>query len=410
MISRWPIAIVVAAAVLPALALSLPALAAEAAINPPSAPTTDLAPAVTVAKATTRDVVEQTIVTGTLVPRDEVLVLPEVDGYRITDVLVEEGMTVTRGQVLARLSREMLDRQIAQQVAAIEKATATVTQADSNIIQAEAENTEAKLALDRARLLMQTGNSTAAVMESRTAAARSAEGRLAFARNGLNIAKADLAQSKAAQDELDLKLARTDIRAPVDGIISRKVARLGATASSSGDALFRIIARGEIELEGEVIETRLPSLRLNAPALLDIDGGDPVHGVVRAIYPEVDKTTRLGTIRISLDPDPRLHIGAFARGTVELARKRSVAVPLSAVLYGAGGGSSVLVVRADDHVEARPIRTGLVDDTYVAVLNGLKEGDRVVARAGSFLRDGDRIKPVAAPEPALNSASAAPTP
>ena len=55
-------------------------------------------------------------------------------------------------------------------------------------------------------------------------------------------------------DELNLRLARTEIRAPEAGIVSRRTARVGMTASASGEPLFRLIARGEIELEGEVIE------------------------------------------------------------------------------------------------------------------------------------------------------------
>jgi multidrug efflux pump subunit AcrA (membrane-fusion protein) len=225
-------------AALLAVALAAPALPARAAGSELPVP------AVTVAVAAEREIVERTVVTGTLVPRDEILVSPEIDGYRITELLVEEGDRVAQGDVLARLSREMLDAQLAQNAAAIAKAEGAVAQAQSTIIQAEAAQVEASLALERTRTLMKSGNATEAVLEQRTAAARSADGRLAAARNGLSIAEAELTQARALRRELDLKLARTEIRAPEGGIVSRRTARVGSTASGSGEPLFRLIAPG----------------------------------------------------------------------------------------------------------------------------------------------------------------------
>lgn len=367
-----------------------------------------LAPAVSVVEATRRETVETVTVTGTLVPRDEILVTPEIDGYRVTEVLVEEGARVVKGQVLARLARDLIDRQIAQQDAVVAKAEAAVPQSQSSIEQAEAAETEARLSLDRARSLIATGNTTAVVMETRTSALRQAEGRLAFARNGLAMAKADLAQARAVRDELSLRLARTEIRAPEDGIVSRRTARVGLAASAASEPLFRLIARGEIELEGEVVETKLPLLREGAPAWIDLGEGGRVAGRVRAVYPEVDKATRLGKVRVRLDADPRLRIGTFARGEIELARSRGVSVPQASVLYR-GGRRSVLVV-AGDRVEDRTIRTGIADEDTVEVRAGLTEGERVVARAGSFLRDGDRVRPVLETPAAPPAVAAVPAP
>jgi RND family efflux transporter MFP subunit len=200
------------------------------------------------------------------------------------------------------------------------------------------------------------------------------------------------------RDELDLRLARTEIRAPEAGIVSRRTARVGMAASGSAEPLFRLIARGEIELEGEVIETKLPLLREGKPAWIVLGDGARITGSVRAIYPEVDKASRLGKVRVRLDADPRLRIGTFARGGVELARTRDVTVPQASVLYGADRRTTVLVV-AGDRVEARTVRTGLSDDDDIAVRQGLEAGERVVARAGSFLRDGDRVRPVTVAPP-----------
>ncbi len=188
-----------------------------------------LAPAVSVVEAVTREIAESVVVTGTLVPRDEVLVGPEIEGFRVAEVLVEEGARVEQGQVLARLSRDLVERQLAQQKASVEKAAAAVPQAQSNIEQAEAAETEARLGFARAKQLAQTGNATTVSIEARTSALRQAESRLAFAKSGLAMARAELAQALAVRDELELRLARTQIRAPAasrsgeDGGVQRPV-------------------------------------------------------------------------------------------------------------------------------------------------------------------------------------------
>lgn len=377
---------------------SLAANAAEPASVPSAIPAADaaaLAPVVSVVPAEIREIVERAVVTGTLVPRDEILVSPEIEGYRITELLVEEGDRVATGQVLARLSREMIETQEASNRAASARAEAAIVQARSQILQAEAAQVEAKLALERTQALVKTGNATAAVLEQRVSAAQGAEGKLAAARGGLQGAEADLATARAQGAEIALRRARTEIRAPEGGIVSRRTARVGATATAVGEPLFRLIARGEIELEGEVPETAMPRLSVGDAAELDLEDGRKLAGKVRRIYPEVDRMTRLGKVRITLKDDPALRIGAFARGRVEVARRTGVAVPVSALLFAADGGASVLVAR-DGRVESRAVVAGLSADGVTELRSGVAAGEQVVARAGSFLRGGDRVRAVPA--------------
>jgi len=369
------------------LALALPVSA-----KPAQAPASQSTPAVTVVRAAERELVERATVTGTLVPREEILVAPEVEGYRIAEVLVEEGDTVKQGQVLARLTRDVLETQLAQNAASRARAEAGIAQARSNIVQSEAAHTEAQQALERARSLMRSGNTTEVVLEQRVSAARAAEGRLSAAGDGLRIAEAERASTQAQQREIEWRLSRTEIRAPAAGVVARKNARVGATATAAGDPLFRIIANGEIELEGELTETQLPRLREGAEARVTVDGERFIEGRVRNVFPEVDRATRLGKVRISLQKDPALRIGTFARGTVEVARRTGVAVPIASVLHGAEGASVLAVV--SDKVEARKVRTGLSAEGFVEISEGLTAGEAIVARAGSFLRDGDVVRSV----------------
>ncbi|TXN54653.1 efflux RND transporter periplasmic adaptor subunit [Methylobacterium sp. WL2] len=381
---------------------ALPARAVETAAVPDASA---IAPAVTVVPAQRREIVERAVVTGTLVPRDEILVAPEVEGLRITELLVEEGDRVTKGQVLARLSQEMIVTQEASNVAAVARAEAAIVQAQSQIVQAEAANVEAKQALERAQSLAKTGNATAAVLEQRVSAAQGAVGRLAAAKGGLQSAQADLATARAAGSEIALRRARTDIRAPEAGIVNRRTARVGASVTAAGEPLFRLIARGEIELEGEVPETSLARIKVGDPASLDLDDGRQLRGKVRRVYPEVDRATRLGKVRIRLSDDPALRIGAFARGNVEVARREGLAVPVSSLLYAADGSASVLVAK-DGRVEARAVTSGLTSEGFTEIRSGVAAGESVVARAGSFLRDGDRVRAVSASKNTSGSTSA----
>ena len=371
-----------------ALLVALPMLALA-----PARAATDVVPVplVSVVTVAPREIVERVLVSGTLVARDEVLVAPELDGVRITTVLVEEGDHVDQGQVMARLSREMLDTQLAQSNATLARAQAAIAQGQDGIDQADAAAQEATLALARAQTLMKSGNSTEATIEQRVSAARSASGRLASARNGLTIATADLALAKAQRDDLTLRVARTDIRAPVDGIVSRRAARVGATASVNGEALFHLIAHGRIELEADVLESALAKIKPGQPTEVTLDGGTTVGGTVRVLYPEVDRASRLGKVRITLTPNPALRVGAFARGSIEVARRTGNAVPVASLLYGNDDAVSVLVVK-DGRVDERKVETGLAADGFVEITRSLQAGDVIVARAGPFLRTGDAVR------------------
>jgi hypothetical protein len=125
-----------------------------------------------------------------------------------------------------------------------------------------------------------------------------------------------------------------------------------------------------------------------------VDEEHTIAGRVRNVYPEVDRATRLGRVRISLAKDPALRVGSFARGTLEVARRTGVAVPLGAVLYGTEGASVQVVV--NDRVETRRVRTGLSAGGLIEIREGVVAGEPVVARAGSFLRHGDPVRPVIA--------------
>jgi RND family efflux transporter MFP subunit len=352
-----------------------------------------VAASVTVVRVAPADFTETVLATGSLVAREEILVGPEVEGLRVTEVVADEGQRVKKGDVLAKLVADTLEAQVAQNDAGLARATAAIAQAKSSIVQAEARLVESRNAYERAKPLRTAGHMAESAFDQREQAARTAEAQLLAAQDGLKVAEADKAQVEAQRRELMWRRGRTEVVAPADGIISRRIARVGGFAAGSAEPMFRIVAKGEVELDAEVVETRLAGVKEGQDARVEVTGLGTIAGKVRLVSPEVDKSTRLGRVRIYLGDNPGLRVGAFARGTIETAKGAGLAVPASAVLYSPDGSALVQVVR-EGRVETRRIKTGLAAASLIEVKEGLSEGDLVVARSGTFLRDGDAVRPV----------------
>lgn len=356
------------------------------------------APAVTVTPAQNRDFVEPLFVSGTLVARDEVMVGTPLDGLRLVALLAEDGDHVEQGQVLARLDRTQLDALLAQNDAALLRAEAAIAQARSQIEQFDAARVQANADLARARML-DHGIITQATIDQRQAAARSAEAQFSAANSALAVAEADRASRQAERRELLVRIGRTDVVTPVAGMVSRRTARLGAVAMWAGEALFRIIADGAIDLDAEVPEDRLARLTVGMPATLELPGGDrAIEGHVRLIANEVDRATRLGKVRIALPAGSPARIGSFATGSVQVARHPAIGVPASAVLRTESGAN--LMVVQDGRVALRAIMAGVTNRGFTEIRSGLSVGEMVVARAAAFLRDGDEVRSVDMPREA----------
>jgi HlyD family secretion protein len=370
----------------------LPALAAEAALSPAAAVRP---PTVTVVAAVRGTLAETVVASGTLVPREEILVAPEIDGLRILDLLVEEGARVEKGQVLARLERGPIETSLNQNAAARSRILAGIEQAKAQITEAEATLEWARSSFERAQALIKQRVVSEEVFDRREADMRTATARLSASRQALTAAEADLAVNAAQRNDLLWRSERTDIKAPVAGIVSRRDARVGSLAAGAAQPMFRIIAAGEIELEADVAEMTLARLRSGMTAAVRPVGLDAaLTGTVRLVAPEVSRATRLGRVRIAVTQAPGLTIGAFARATIEVARRDGVLVPISTVQYGPTGATVQVV--ANGVVETRAVTIGLRGDDRVEISSGLKEGDVLVRIAGTFLRNGDRVNAVEA--------------
>ena len=351
----------------------------------------DAAPVITVVKAAPAEFRETVLVSGSLVAREEIMVAPEIEGLRVVELFADEGSSVKKGQVLARLVAEQLDAQMAQNDASLARTEAGIAQAKSGIVQAEARAKEAKAQLERAEPLKKSGYLSGSTFDQRESAASTAASQVIAASDALKSAEAEKAQTEAQRRELNWRRSNTEVKAPADGVVSRRNARIGAMATAVGDPMFRIIANSEVELDAEVVETDLVKVRDGQMVHVSAAGSEDVQGTVRLVSPEVDKSTRLGRVRVFLGSRPDLKIGAFARGTIDTKQSHGIGLPAAAVNYGLEGPHVQLV--KDDVIERRAVKTGLSSGGLIEILDGITLEDVVVARAGTFLREGDKIRP-----------------
>lgn len=350
------------------------------------------APAVTVTKVSAADFVETAMVSGSIVAREEILVSPEVEGFRVLELFADEGSLVKKGQVLARLVDNQLQAQIAQNEAGVARAQASIARAKSQVTEAEARTREAGAQLERAEPLKKSGYLSGAIYDQRVSADQTSRAQVAAAQDALKAAEAEKLQVEAQRRELDWKLGNTEVKAPADGIVSRRNARIGAMGTSTGQPMFRIIQNGDVELDAEVVETEIAHIKVGQKAFVTVPGIEETKGTVRLVSTEVDTTTRLGRVRIFLGQKPEFRLGAFARGRIETATSHGLAVATAAVTFDPAGP---YVQRVNgDKIEKLPIKTGLITGELVEVLSGLNEGDVIVARAGTFLREGDIVRPI----------------
>ncbi len=178
------------------------------------------------------------------------------------------------------------------------------------------------------------------------------------------------------------------LRAPAAGLITELRTAVGAPASPLAGPVARIAVGNELEVEAEVPSIQALKVTPGAPARIGLDGGSDLVGQVRLVAPQIDRKTQLGKVRISVSASPALRVGLFVRATIDARRSCGVAIPRQAVDH-----LKVQVVKGNT-VETRRVKVGLTSESSIEVLEGVREGEFVVADAGTSLHDGDLIKPV----------------
>lgn len=380
-------------------AIGLPAAAQEQKSAQEQAGQANL-PAIVVTKVAERNLKDSVVASGTIRPVEEVFVQPLVDGLSIKSLKVDVGDEVTAGQVVAELNSDSLLLQKSQLQANRAKAEAGLAQYRAQVIEAQANADDAVRQRDRTQNLSRNGTASTAQVEQTAASAAAALARLNAAKQAVSVGEADIKVVQAQIDDIDLKLERTDVKAPVAGVISKKDAKVGAIAAGSGTPLFTMIRDGDIELVADVPESEIGRLKAGMSAKVTVAGTtESLDAKIRLVSPVVDQTSRLGAVHIVVSDETAAKAGMYANAEIIITETRGLALPQSAVTTDRKGSFARLV--EGNVVKQVKLEIGIQDAGFVQILSGLKAGDQVVAKAGAFVRDGDQIKPV----PSANIAS-----
>jgi HlyD family secretion protein len=321
--------------------------------------------AVSVARVEAQPVRGALAASGDLVPLEEAAVLPEVTGFRVAAVLADAGQYVKKGQVLAKLDPALIESQLAQQ-------QALAAQAEAQAIQAEDQ-------AERVRGLDSSGVLSEEQIRQRRFQARAA--------------RATAQAQAAALRDIRTRAAKLEVAAPVSGLVLEKSVRPGDLATAGSSPWFRLARDGVIELQAQMSEDDLARVHSGQHAQVTLPSGAVVTGTVRLVSPQIDPQSKLGFVRITLPTREDVRAGGFGRAVFIDSSGRTLAVPETAVRYDADG-ASVMVVGADNRVRRVPVRTGLRGGGLVQLVQGPPSGVRVVQNAGSFLLEGDRVRPV----------------
>jgi HlyD family secretion protein len=306
--------------------------------------------------------------TGSIAAWQEASIGAEAGGLRVTEVRANVGDVVTKGQVLATLSAETVEADLAQARANLAEAEATLADARANAARAREVGTTGSLSQQQlAQLLTAEKTSEARVMATRA--------------------------QVAAQE---IRLRHTTVAAPDEGSISARGATVGAVVPQ-GQELFRLIRGNRLEWRAEVTSAEIARIRPGQAVTVISATGAGIAGRVRMIAPTVDPQTRNALVYVDLPAaamrDGNFKAGMFARGEFATGGANVLTLPLEAISLR-DGFSYVFVLGADNRVKQLKVQLGRRSGERVEVQGALKGGERVVASGAAFLADGDLVRVV----------------
>lgn len=299
---------------------------------------------------------------GNILPWQEATIGAEANGLRLAEVKVNVGDKVHRGQLLATLFADTVKAELAQSQATVAEADVALAEAVANA--------------QRARQLQETGVLSMQQIQQYTNAERTAQARLDGAR--------------AVEKTQHLRLVQTQVLAPDNGVISARMATVGAVVPA-GHELFRLIRGNRLEWRAEVASADLVRLKPGHKVSLTSGGGGVIEGRVRMVGPVIDIQTRNGMVYVDLPNSDAIRAGMFARGEFEIGTIDAMTLPQSAVQLR-DGFSYVMRMGSDNRIIQTKVTTRRRSGDRIEIVDGLVAEDRVVVMGGSFLGDGDLVR------------------
>jgi membrane fusion protein (multidrug efflux system) len=330
---------------------------AEVVEGPPIRP-------VVVTPVSTRDYEERIESSGQLLAKQRAEVAAQVAG-EVTEVLADEGDAVEEDAIVIRIDPERRQLDLAGARARVGEAKASLA--------------EAKREVDRMKEL--AGRQIASATKLDTA------------QTALELAQSRLSAARAQLGSAERALRDSNVRARFAGFVARRHVSRGEFVAE-GQKLFELISLDPIEVEFHLPE--MDSGRVKKGIAIEVTVApfpdEVFDATVHMVSPKIDSRTR--TLRVKgliQNSDGRLRPGLFARANLGVAtRTGAITVPEEAVLRRADG-AIVFRVLADSRVERLPVKTGLIRDGWVEIVQGLEPDDSVVSRGHADLIDGSLV-------------------
>jgi RND family efflux transporter MFP subunit len=330
---------------------------------------------------------------GYVTARRQATVSSKITG-KVLDVLVEEGMEIHEGQVLAHLDNATLSRQLALSEAQLGSQKRALAETEVRL-------KEAELSRQRMRRLKEQGISTQADVDAADAGADSLKARLALGRQDVAVAEQQVSLARQYLDD-------TVIRAPFSGIAVSKDAQPGEMISpvSAGGGFTRtgictLVDMKSLEIEVDVNESYIHRVKPGQKAIATLDAYPEwqIPSTVIMPVPTADRQKATVKVRLSFDQlDPRIlpdmgvkvaFLDEPQAGGAAAPAKPAVEIPRAAVRKD-GDRDVVLVVR-DGKVERRAVGLGPAAGDEVTVLSGLSGGEQVIIEGPADLKDGAAV-------------------
>ncbi|MEO5340778.1 MAG: efflux RND transporter periplasmic adaptor subunit [Magnetococcus sp. MYC-9] len=304
---------------------------------------------------------------GSIAPWQESIVAAEIGGLAVTELSVDVGSVVHKGQLLVRLSQDGIRANLAQQRANVARAKAALAEASANA--------------KRAR----SSTGTAALTEQQSYQYLIAE----------ESNRAALLAAEAALQAEEVRLRQTEICAVDDGIIATRTVSLGSVVQP-GAELLRLLRQERLEWRAELTAAQLPLVRPGQAAQLTLADGQILRGELRMLSPTLDPTTRKAIAYVDLPANSPARAGMFAQGEIQIGHTPALVLPQTALVLRDGNSYLFEVVRTEGNeagtVEQRKVTTGRRQGEWVEIREGLAATAPVVASGGAFLKQGDRVR------------------
>ena len=306
---------------------------------------------------------------GNIAAWQEAIIGSEANGLRLTQVQVNVGDVVSKGQLLAEFSEETV--------------LADLNQAKAKLMEAEAQSHEALANAERARTLQNTGAMSSQQIDQYLTAA--------------DTAKARVEVAKAVVQTQQIQLKNTKIYAPDSGVISARTATVGAVISA-GSELFRLIRQSRLEWRAEVVSADVAKVKVGMQVNITGADGSTFSGKVRKLSPTVDMQTRNSLIYVDLPSSNTAKAGMYAKGEFVSGQSSALAIPQQALVLR-DGFTYVFAVKSERGktiVKQIKVQTGRRLLNLVEIVSGLQAQQSIVALGGAFLSDNDVVKVVSA--------------